>query len=61
MRGDDVDFLTVTPKLRTSEGSCEAAWPWRIWVRTWSMFGSVFTSKLTYIFICPLFALSEYM
>ena len=61
IRGDAVDFWTVTPWLITSVGSCELAWLALIWDRIWSVLGSVLMSKFTYSFNSPLLALSEYM
>ena len=54
MSGAVTDFCTVTPKLVTSCGSCEAACVWRICVSIRSVFGSLFTSKFTIMVICPL-------
>ncbi len=44
IRGAVTVFCTVTPKLVTSLGSCEAACVSRIWVRMRSVFGLVLTS-----------------
>ena len=61
IKGEVVDFWTVTPWLRTALGNCEFAWPWRICARIWSVFGSVLTSKSTVSRMEPLFAFSENM
>ena len=61
INGFDVDFMTVTPWLMTSAGSCELAWLDLIWARIWSVLGSVLTSKLTVRDILPSLELSEYM
>src|ERR1035437_5534295 len=59
--GEEVAFLTSTPKLLTSAGNCVAASASRICVRIRFVFGWVFTSNVTRKPIAPLLVVVETM
>ena len=50
---------SIRPAVFTCAGNCDCACDVRNCVSTWSMFGSVFTSKSTVICVCPLFGVDR--
>jgi len=59
--GEDSDFCTTSPDAVTSAGNCDCACEVRNCVSTWSVFGSVLTSKFTVMVVKPALELTEYM
>ena len=61
MRGDGDVLTTLIPCWTTCWGSWDCACVWRIWVRIWSVVGTVLLAKMTLSCDCPELEFREYM